>query len=201
MTNQTADELVNCLEKCKIWHEQVTSSLNDAERVEYDRRYSFFRATKYYYEKTLEDSLDNKAERDKELKYGFLILAFALVLVWFFKGSESISSQILFGFIMLAFLYHSITKKQDELRVTATIRGIERDFSSINISLQTAYKVIQKEKNYEKFWSSDSQNEEEKKRGGAESDVLDYYLRNQILSKITNYRTGESLPSCAYLVL
>jgi hypothetical protein len=102
---------------------------------------------------------------------------------------------------MLAFLYHSITKKQDELRVTATIRGIERDFSSINISLQTAYKVIQKEKNYEKFWSSDSQNEEEKKRGGAESDVLDYYLRNQILSKITNYRTGESLPSCAYLVL
>jgi hypothetical protein len=201
MTNQTADELVNCLEKCKTWHEQVKSALTDAERVEYERCHSLFTATKYYYEKTLEDSQTTEAERNKELKYGFLILAFSLVLVWFFKGSESLSSQILFGVMILAFVCHSIMKKLDEQRVAATIRGIERDFSSINISLQTAYKVIQKEKSYEKFWSSDSQNEEEKGKVLGESGVLDYYLRNQILKQITNHRVGESLPSCAYRIL
>jgi hypothetical protein len=201
MTNQTADELNNCLEKCKIWHEQVKSALTDAERVEYERCHSFFTATKYYYEKTLEDSQEKELERNKELKYGFLILAFSLVLVWFFQGSDSVSSQILFGVMMLAFVCHSSMKKLDEQRVATTIRGIERDFSSINISLQTAYKVIQKEKSFEKFRSSDSQNEKEKGKVLGESGILDYYLRSQILKQITNHRVGENLPACAYLIL
>jgi hypothetical protein len=91
--------------------------------------------------------------------------------------------------------------KLDKHRVTSTIRSIERDFSSINIALQTVYKVIQKENTYEKFWSSDSQNEEEKGKVLGESGVLDYYLRSQILKQIMNHRDGESLPPCAYLIL
>jgi hypothetical protein len=92
-------------------------------------------------------------------------------------------------------------EKLDSKAVLRQIQGIERDFSTTNISLSVAYKVIKKEEKYEAIFSSDSSDKESTKQASDESAVLNYYLRSQILLQITSHKIDKHLPSCAYGVL
>jgi len=85
----TNDQLDKCLTECKSWHDSVSNSLNDAQRVEYKRLYSFFSAMKYYYQSVLDDAAETSKERTKEQKYLLLGGIPLLLIVWFFQGTNS----------------------------------------------------------------------------------------------------------------
>lgn len=197
----TNDQLDKCLTECKSWHDSVSNSLNDAQRVEYERLYAFFSATKYYYQSVLDDAAETSKEREKEQKYLLLGGIPLLLIVWFFQGTNSLGSQILFWALVAAFVYISVKDKFEGRRVSATIRGIERDLSTTNISLSVTYKVIQKEKQFEKVWSAESQDQEKTKRTAAESALLNYFLRGRVLQQVTGHKTEKHLPVCAHGIL
>jgi hypothetical protein len=108
------------------------------------------------------------------------------------------ATEALIGLCLIAaFVYISVIDKFEGRRVSATIRGIERDLSTTNISLSVTYKVIQKEKQFEKVWSTESQDQEKTKRTAAESALLNYYLRDRVLQRVTGHKTEKHLPLCA----
>ena len=197
----TNDQLDKCLTECQSWHDSVGNSLNDAQRVEYERLYAFFSSTKYYYQNVLDDAAETTRERAKEQKYLLLGGIPLLLIVWFFQGTNSLGSQILFWALIAAFVYISVMDKVEGRRVSATIRGIERDLSTTNISLSVTYKVIQKEKQFEKVWAAESQDQEKTKRTAAESALLNYYLRDRVLQQVTGHKTERHLPLCAHGIL
>jgi hypothetical protein len=197
----TNDSLDKCVAECISWHDSVIGDLNNAQRVEYERLYTFFNATKYLYKSVLKEAESRSKERKQEQKYTLLVGVPLIVIFSFFQGLNALANHIVFFGMIASFIYITTMEKLDSKAVFRQIQGIERDFSTTNISLSVAYKVIKKEEKYEAIFSSDSSDKGSTKQASDESAVLNFYLRSQVLQQITSHKIDKHLPSCAHGVL
>lgn len=198
MKKLSAFELARCLGECREWHEKVLSQLCDAERVEFLRQVVFFEATKRYYRNVLDDDRQVEIRKKKEERFTFVGVILVFLLVVFFEGIDSIEVKVLIALSTVAFVYvaHTNSLRQQSLR--EAVRMIERDTSTVGVSLTQMYRVIQQEKEHERFWETDSSDEELKQRIGLESALLSHFYRMIILRKFVSADAGAGVPSCFY---
>jgi hypothetical protein len=198
MRKLSAFELARCLGECREWHEKVLTQLCDAERVEFLRQVAFFEATKRYYRNVLDDDRQVEIRKKKEERFTFIGVILVFFFVSFFEGIDSIEVKVLIALSTVAFVYVAHTNSLRKQSLREAVRMIERDTSAVGVSLTQMYRVIQQEKEHERFWETDSSDEELKERIGLESALLSHCYRMIILRQFVSADAGARVPSCFY---
>ena len=200
MLLRTIEQLEECESKCQEWHEEALKSLNEAQTAEYYRLVSFFEATKYWYKGVLDNSVVESKKLNKERGYFWGIGFLVFLVIWYFSGSDSLELKIIAPLFILLGIYYENNGKVLDREIAAEIRKIERDLSLTGVILSVTYKIIQKEREIEKASNSQhTMTEEYKDRLKLQSFITEYYWRDCILGKVTNYKLRERLPMCANL--
>ncbi|MBU6382196.1 MAG: hypothetical protein KGR21_07280 [Proteobacteria bacterium] len=194
------EALNKCLEECRNWNNLVLNRLSESQRVEYSRQVAYFEATKEYYRSSLQDAaeLDGKHKVEKRLAFlggVIVILAFVFELV------DSIFTDLTVGIGFTILVYFAVVSSVHQRETSVVIRGIERDFAAMGISLIQVYKCILKEARDEDLRELESLSDAEKIRIATESAVLNYFFRNALLDRITNYEHGASPAEVAAEIL
>ena len=201
MSKLSSFELAKCLGECREWHESALSQLTDAERVEYHRQVSFFEATKRWYRNVLDDEKEVEIETKRERKFALIVGVCLVVADAFFGNFDSAEVKLLVAVGIMLFLYFSLTDLLRRKSISRTIRMIERDASALGVPIAQLYKGVQREQEHERFWDTNSTDEEMTEQKGLESALLSYYFRMLILRNLVGPDSSAKIPSCFYGVL
>lgn len=183
------EALDKCLEECRNWNNLVLNRVNESQRVEYMRQVAYFEATKEYYRSSLDDGAELEAKHKSEKRFAFMGGVIA-ILAFVFELVESIFTQLTVGIGFTILVYFAVVSSLSQRETRAVIRGIERDFAAMGISLTQVYKCILNEANDEDLRQQDSLTDVEKIRMATKSAIINYYFRNTLLERITNYEHG-----------
>lgn len=191
----TVQQLEDCQSEFQRWHEESFIQLNDVQIVEYRRLITLFESTKYWYRTVIENSVEERKKSNRETAYfwglGFLVL----LIFWIVYGSQSSELKIITTLFFLLGIFRESTSRIVDREIAAEIRKINRDLSLTGLNLSIAYKIIQKENQYQKVLSSNEDLDSEI-RGKAilQANILKYYWLGEILVKVSGSALALTRP-------
>ena len=183
------DELFECLNKCKVFDEDVwNNKLNDSQKNEYRKVFNFYWATRIMYENIFKNALED--DRNIKRKQVFIIcIGIVIFLVSFFLDStDTFSTKLIIVITIFSLIFTQILKEIFHKNDLTATQFVQRDFKSIEIHLDTVFKIIHKENKFDV--NRVDLDEETFHKFSLQHEIRNLFIRHKIISHITQFKAG-----------
>ena len=187
------NNLGNYVDLCKQWHDSILLTLNDSQRLEYQRAFRFVLSTR----DQLDEVMGRGNYRDKhKIKLQIYALIFSLIsslLIGYFDSFDSLAVKlILLSLVLFVVLVEAVAIILVEMTINSYL-VIERDLKLVGITIFDVNEWIRNKNSQEKI-ASDNSTEEERCKSKLETLITEFQIRKKILQPLTNYECNKSFP-------
>ena len=187
------NNLGNYVDLCKRWHDSVLLTLNDYQKLEYERVFRFVLSTRNQLDEVTKRGNYRDKHKNKLQIYVSISSLIISLIIGFFDSFDALSIKLIFlNVVISVVLLESIAVILNEISINS-ILVIERDLNSFGVDIFVVNEWI-KNINFQEKIASDNSTEEERWKSKFETLITEFQIRNKILQPLTNYECTKSFP-------